>query len=182
MRAFLAFEVPQDIVDYLGGVIGGMRRIVDDVRWVRPEAIHITLKFFGEIEEQRVSEMRGLLAPGVEAYPPIRADLLSVDAFPTKARARVIIVRLGRGVKEIRQVFETVEEGLGKMGIERETRDFTPHLTLGRRRVPAPFRGDPPLVEKRAFDIDGLVLFKSTLMPSGAVYAPQWKITLGGKA
>jgi 2'-5' RNA ligase len=66
--------------------------------------------------------------------------------------------------------------------VEREKRRLVPHLTLGRRRIPKPFPdGDPMPVENKEFIIGELVLYKSTLTPGGAIYAPVWKIKLGGE-
>jgi RNA 2',3'-cyclic 3'-phosphodiesterase len=180
MRVFLAFELPPDILAYLAALIEKMTGIVKDVRWVRGGGIHVTVKFFGEMEEEKVRAMEPLLAPLGDQFAPFEASLDCIDAFPTKRRARVIIVRLGEGIDVIREVFSVAEEKLSRMGIGKEPREFTPHLTLGRKRTAAPFPGDPPLIEKKRFELKNLVLFKSTLMPAGAAYAPVWKITLGG--
>jgi 2'-5' RNA ligase len=66
--------------------------------------------------------------------------------------------------------------------VAREKRALTPHITLGRRRMPKPFpNGDPMPIEERGFLIEQIVLYKSTLTPGGAIYVPIWKITLGGE-
>ena len=79
-------------------------------------------------------------------------------------------------------IFSEIEERLAAMDVEREKRGFVAHITLGRRRVPAPFPdGDSPPIEERAFLVDHLVLFRSTLNPAGAIYEPIWKIRLGGE-
>ena len=180
MRAFLAFELPPDVLAYLTGLITKMASVVRDVKWVRNEGIHITVKFLGEIEEEKARLMEQILAPVGEEFAPFKVTLDCIDAFPDKRRARVIVVRLKEGADIMRTIFSGLEAGLVTVGIERETREFTPHLTLGRRRSPAPFPGDPPLIEKRGFDVSDLTLFKSTLTPAGAIYTPVWKITLGG--
>jgi 2'-5' RNA ligase len=71
---------------------------------------------------------------------------------------------------------------LSFLHVEKEKRGFVPHITLGRRRIPKAFPdGDPPPVEEKEFLIEQLALYKSTLKPGGAIYAPIWKIKLGGK-
>jgi 2'-5' RNA ligase len=92
-----------------------------------------------------------------------------------------VIARLDKGTDEMKRIFEEVEEGLTGFDFEREIREYTPHITLGRMRTPAAFPdGDLPPLERMEFPVDGLVLFKSTLTPAGAIYSPIWKIKLGG--
>lgn len=182
MRTFLALEIPPEIAGYLRTVIEGLAKRTEGVKWVRDEGIHITVKFLGEIEEVMTEPMREALAAIGEHLEPFTASLDRVDAFPSKRSARVIIVRLKEGVGQIQDIFSEVEDRLAKMDIERENRALTPHLTLGRRRVPKPFPdGDPPPIEERRFTVENLVLFKSVLTPGGAIYTPIWKIKLGGE-
>ena len=72
-------------------------------------------------------------------YGPFEATTKEVDAFPNKRRARVIVVTLEKGVDIARTIFHDIEDALSTLGIEEEKRDFTPHITLGRRKEPAPF-------------------------------------------
>ncbi len=182
MRAFLALEIPADIVAYLLGVIDRLAKRTEDVRWVRTEGIHITVKFLGEIEEAASDRMRDALSPMGERFEPVTARLGGLDAFPTRRSARVIVVKLKEGAPEMQAIFSETEERLGAMNVEREKRGLVPHITLGRRRAPKPFPdGDPLPIEERAFLVDRLVLFRSTLTPGGAIYDPMWGITLGGK-
>ncbi len=182
MRTFLALEIPEDVVTYLRTCVDRLAKRTTDVRWVRNEGIHITVKFLGEIEESLAKRMEGLLLPIGGLFGPIRARLGALDAFPSLKSARVIVVRLKEGGEEMEAVFSEVEERLAGIDIEREKRGLTPHITLGRRRIPKPFpNGDPMPVEGREFVVENLVLFQSTLTPGGAIYAPIWKIKLGGK-
>jgi 2'-5' RNA ligase len=182
MRTFLALPVPADIIAYLREVIGRLERRTEGVRWVRDEGIHVTVKFLGEIEEPMAERMRSALTPIGAAFGPFRASLGGLDAFPAKRRARVIVVKLKEGIEHSQAVFEEVEERLAALDVEREKRKLAPHLTLGRRRIPKPFpNGDPMPIEEKEFIIEELVLYKSTLTPGGAIYAPVWKIKLGGE-
>ncbi len=182
MRAFLALEIPGDITAYLGGVVDRLAKRTAGVRWVRGEGIHITVKFLGEIEGAAAQEMRSVLLPIGSRFAPVAARLGALDAFPSRRSARVIVVKLKEGVREIQAIFSEMEEGLAGMDVEREKRGLVPHITLGRRRTPEPFSdGDPLPIEERAFLVEHLVLFRSTLTPGGAIYDPIWKITLGGK-
>lgn len=183
MRMFLALEMPPPIVGYLSGVIEGLARRVDGVRWVKDEGIHITVKFLGEVAESAITPMYKVLKPTGEAFGPIPAALNKIDAFPNKNRARVIVVTLGQGVEVMEAIFSEVECRLGTiMEIEREERAYLPHLTLGRRKVPKPFpNGDVPDIQRKEFVVEHLVLFKSTLTSGGAIHTPLWKIKFGGQ-
>lgn len=182
MRTFLALPIPADIIAYLREVVGRLRMRTEGVRWARDEGIHITVKFLGEIEEPMVERMQSALTPIGVRLKPFRASLGSLDAFPTRRSARVIVVKLKQGIEQSEAIFEEVEERLAAIGVEREKRKLVPHLTLGRRRIPKPFPdGDPTPVENKEFIIGELVLYKSTLTPGGAIYAPVWKIKLGGE-
>lgn len=182
VRAFLALPLPADVVAYLKEAIGRLERRTEGVRWVKDEGIHITVKFLGEIEESTAEAMQSALAPIGAAFKPFHARLAGLGAFPSARAARVIVVKLKEGVEDSQALFAEVEERLASLGVEREKRAFTPHVTLGRRRIPRPFpNGDPMPIEEREFLIEQLVLYKSTLMPGGAIYAPIWRIKLGGE-
>jgi RNA 2',3'-cyclic 3'-phosphodiesterase len=182
MRSFLALEVPAPVADYLRGVIEKLSKRTQGVKWVKEDAIHVTLKFLGEIEEVQAGKIYDALASLGSRFAPVVVSLKELDAFPSRRRARVVIVRLNKGIEDMKAIFEEVEEGLTGFDFEREEREYTPHITLGRMRTPAPFpNGDLPAIEGMEFPVDALVLFKSTLTPAGALYSPIWKIKLGGE-
>ena len=181
MRSFLALDVSDAVIDYLAGVTDRLAKMTRGVKWVKREGVHITLKFFGEIEESTAQKIHEALTPLGSQFKPFVVSLKELDAFPNKRRARVVIVRLAKGVETMQQMYEEVEERLTQFDFEREARTFTPHLTLGRMKVPAPFpNGDVPAIEAREFVVDQVKLYKSTLTPAGALYAPIWTIKLGG--
>jgi RNA 2',3'-cyclic 3'-phosphodiesterase len=182
MRSFFALELPGDIISYLGSITDRLAKRTEGVRWVRNEGIHITVKFLGEIEEEMARTMYEVLASIGGRYAPVKARLGQLDAFPSTRSARVIVVKLKEGVEEIQAIFSDVEEGLEGIHVEREKRGLVPHITLGRRRTPKAFpNGDLMPIEEKELLIENLVLFKSTLTPGGAIYAPVWKIKLGGE-
>jgi 2'-5' RNA ligase len=149
------------------------------VRWVGEEAQHLTLKFFGEIDEEMTKTIKTSLAHIGTTYGSVETTTGAIDTFPNRRRARVIVVTLDKGVDKIKAIFDDIENGLSTIGFEREKRGFVPHITLGRRKIPAPFLDrDIPRIEEMKFVLDKLVLFRSTLTPQGAIYNPVWDIPL----
>lgn len=179
MRAFLAMEIPNDIKEYLQSVIKTAARYLKGVKWVKSEGMHITLKFFGEIGDDTAWHIKDELLHIGTKYSPFSASLKQIDAFPTKGRARVIIVSLENGVDNIKDIFNDIENSIFAMGIEKDERPFVPHITLGRRKMAAPIPKEALTeIEKKSFTVDDFVLFKSTLTSHGAIYTPLWKIKL----
>ncbi len=182
MRAFIAFELPPEVKMYLFGLIGVMSASLKDVKWVNDEGLHITMKFLGEIEDNKVAQIKGHLLPIESKYKPLNLTTTEIDAFPNRKRARVIVVGLKNEVDIINDIFQDIENFLEKLGFEKESRLFKPHITLGRIRTPMPLlERFIPRMEEKTFKVEDLVLFKSTLTNKGAIYDPIWKIKLGGK-
>ena len=182
MRAFLAFEISAPVKEYLQGVSRIMASKSTGVKWVKSNGQHITLKFFGEIEESMAKIIQEKLTGLESKYGPFVATIKEIDAFPTKRRARVIIVSLEKGVDIAKAIFHDIEDTLLTLGIEVEKRDFTPHITLGRKKEPTPLlERDIPGLDEMSFVIDRLVLFRSTLTPQGAIYSPVWEIEFKGE-
>jgi 2'-5' RNA ligase len=182
VRSFLALEVPDPVTEYLRGVIERLAKMTHGVKWVKKEGIHITLEFLGEIEEETAAKLHQALLPIGSQFSRFMVSLKELDAFPSRRRARVVVVKLGKGEEEMKALFREVEERLEGFDFKREAREFTAHITIGRMRMPAPFpNGDAPAIEGMEFPLDALVLFKSTLTPAGALYTPIWQIKLGGE-
>jgi len=181
MRAFLAIEISDDIKKYLNTVIKSMSLHIDGVRWVNEAGQHITLKFFGEIEDKKVWHIKESMLFIEEKYGPFTATIRGIDAFPDRRKARVIVITLENGVDNIKNIYNDIEESVLTLGIEKEKRPFTPHITLGRRRIPAPLPDKAfKDIEKISFTAGSVVLFKSTLRPEGALYTPVWELKLRG--
>jgi 2'-5' RNA ligase len=182
MRAFLALEIPPAVKDYLEAAIGVMAPRMKGMRWVKQDGLHVTLRFLGEIEADTAARIREECSAIRTGYDPFDASVKGIDAFPGRRRARVIVVTLAEGVETIKAIYHDVEAGLSRLGIGAEEREYTPHITLGRARMPAPLldRDIAPLEEKR-FTLNRLVLFQSTLTKDGAIYSPVWDIKLGGR-
>jgi 2'-5' RNA ligase len=174
LRTFVALELSEPLKE---GILAlGSRLKGRGVRasWVRPGALHLTLKFLGDVEEGALSDLRGAVRRAAAGVPPFRFETTGLGAFPSPRRPRVIWL----GVEPDEPLFdlaEAVERELSELGFPRERRPFRPHITIGRIRDPGA-SGD---ISRALADLGGLRevvevsevrIMKSTLLPGGAVH------------
>ncbi len=185
LRSFLAVVLPTAILSRIGEVQEDLKSSKADVRWVSPENIHLTLKFFGNIEESQIEPIVKSIEKPVRTTSPIGMTVRGMGAFPGLKNPRVIWVGLNDERRELAPFQNRLEKELEKIGFQPEDRPFHPHLTLGRMRSN---RGKDELVrglERHreepfgSFQVDRVVLFKSDLTPKGAIYSPLREIRLG---
>lgn len=183
IRSFVAIDVAPPVLKALQGLHAELARHKADVRWVRPEGLHATLKFLGYVEAPRLEKVHVALAAAVQTHATLRVRVQGLGAFPTLRRPRVLWVGLeGAGLAELAA---GVDAALEPLGFERERRGFTPHITLGRVNS---LRGWPQLeADFKAHladdfgdsDVSAVTIYQSTLRRDGAVYSPLWTIPLG---
>ena len=179
MRVFLALELPGTVKEYLSAVTKTMSQRLSGVKWVKVEGLHVTLRFFGEIEEKKAQEIGEMLQGINKQHTAMPAQLKEITAFPNLMRPRVIVVTFQEWVDNVKAIFHDIESRLLAVGIQKEARGFAPHVTIGRVKNAAPLlkREIIPLEEKR-FLLDNLVLYQSTLTREGALYSQLKEIKL----
>jgi 2'-5' RNA ligase len=187
IRSFLAIELPKLILKKIEEVQRDLRSTRADVRWVNPEKIHLTLKFFGNIEESRIDPIFKSIEEPIRNTPPYSIEVKGVGAFPQLRNPRVIWIGLVNGKEILTSFQKQIETQLEKIGFQTENRPFHPHLTLGRMKSS---RGKEEMVERMEkhreeefgdFQVERVILFKSDLKPSGPVYTLLREIKLGGR-
>lgn len=185
IRSFIAIEVPRELKSRLEEVQRELRRTEADVKWVRPEAIHLTLKFLGSIQQEDVGKISRAVAPVINLWEPFEIRIQGMGGFPNLRNPRVVWVGVDRGRESLASLQEQVEKKMAELSFPPENRPFSPHLTLGRVRS---FRGKADLsqaVENRKglelgiFQAREVILFRSDLKPSGAVYTKLKEFPLG---
>lgn len=175
MRAFIAIRVPAEVKEALRAVQSALDKGFRSASWVRPEAIHLTLKFLGEVEEGRADELGSELENAASGVPPLDLTVEGVGGFPDPVCPRVIWAGINED-KGLLDLQRRVEGRMGFLGFETEGRPFTPHLTLCRiksredgRALGGLLAGLKPRV-RAEFSVFSVVLFKSVLRPTGAEY------------
>lgn len=183
LRAFVAFEVPDEIKQRLADEASRLRRELPSARWVRAAGLHLTVKFLGSVERARLDALNDDLRAALLELSPVRFRLGGAGFFPNPRRPRVAWV--GGSADGVEPVVDRVDAVAADHGFDRERRRWTVHLTLARLKKPWP----PPATERwiewgQRLDLppfagDELICFSSELRPDGAVYHPVQRITLG---
>jgi 2'-5' RNA ligase len=185
IRAFLAIELPDSLRLGLAQVQGELKRSRADVRWVRVDNIHLTLKFFGNVPEEEIEVLAQAARQAAAEAAPLQLQATSAGAFPSPQSPRVVWLGLGGDVLPLTQLFYRLEKAFAALGHLPEGRAFNPHLTLGRVKSPANRDKLARMLEKMPpvdwppFEVKELILFQSVLSPQGSKYTPLKVIPLG---
>ena len=178
IRAFIAVELPKGVKSFLKELSAKLKGFGGDVRWTRPEGIHLTLKFLGNIKSEQAPALGEAIKSVCGDCRRFPLDVAGVGAFPGLGRPRVIWTGLQDPLGRLVPLAAKLEDLVAEQGFEREKRPFRPHLTLGRVKSG---RVNPELVAAirdmsdlagPSFVAEHLVLFQSVLKPSGAEYTP----------
>lgn len=178
IRLFVAIELPAEVRDALSRLQHQLqRRGLEKLRWVRPEGIHLTLKFLGATPADRVPDIEQALVEAIGNLGPHQLTLGELGTFGGN-RPRVLWVDLRGDLDAIRELQERTETALQPLGYEREARGWSPHLTLARVRPETArdiAKALPPTLEgvrapTGTVPVREVSLMRSTLRPSGAVY------------
>jgi len=177
MRAFIAIEISEEIRSALAQIQSHLKYAGGDVKWVEPHNIHLTLKFLGEISEEKSEKIKSILDEIGKATNPFEITIKDIGAFPKIEYPRVIWVGLDKGANESRVLAEKIDESLSKIGFQKETRPFASHLTIGRVRssknkeaLKEKIFSSPQSTVHSPQLISSVILFKSTLTPKGPIY------------
>ena len=181
IRSFIAIELSEEVKT-------GLRRLQAElklpqhtfVKCVAPDGIHLTLKFLGNISTQKVAEITRVMEQASLGISPFQLQITEVGAFPNMRQPRVLWVGIKGELDKLTGWQKRIDNGLVPLGFAKETRPFTPHLTLARVREgcsPGDRRSLGELVMKtpvefnHALAVNSLNLMKSQLLPGGAVYS-----------
>ncbi|MFZ0179316.1 MAG: RNA 2',3'-cyclic phosphodiesterase [Candidatus Dormiibacterota bacterium] len=186
MRGFLAVPLADPGLGAAQRVQGELRERVPDVRWARPETLHLTVHFFGSIEEERAAAAIELVAPVALGTAPFDVALDRLGAFPLRATPRVLWLGPARDIAPLTALALACRIALGGAGFAVEERRYHAHCTLGRPRLPwsdgarrawaAAAAGDLTAI---GFTASRLVLYESRPAPGGAVYSERSSLTFG---
>ncbi len=185
IRAFIAFSLPENVVSSIRRVQEELKTFGFKMRWVPPENIHLTLRFLGDINAADSKAIQAAMEKAAAPYPPIPLVAKGFGVFPGIKRPRVLWVGLSGRLDLLSACHRALEDNLATNGFPSETRPFTGHLTLSRvkGKIDPKKLGDAlrrfESFQSESFFADKLILFKSELKPSGAVYSKLLSVSMG---
>jgi 2'-5' RNA ligase len=179
MRVFAALPLPREALDALAPVTIALRARWPGLRPVRSEGRHLTLHFFGEVDEGGVRRLAGLWSdPGLRG-PAIAVQFGSLGRFPERGSPRVIWIGIGSDAGPVCDFQRTLESRIADLGFREDPKCFSPHVTLARAGTPPlpPDVLDGFAAPRLDFVFGECVLFQSILGPRGPTYVPLATIT-----
>lgn len=191
-RLFWAVVLPPSVQAEIADLQEELARQVppNSVRWIVPDHVHLTLVFLGNWRAEQVPTLAASVREAVQEHGPFTMNLEALGVFPNPRRPRVVWVGVGGEVPALKRTQAAVARAMVAQGWEAEKRPYSPHLTIGRVR-----KGLDSVTLSRLGEVVGrvkvepfgrhqvheVVLFKSDLRPSGAVYTPVARVSLTGE-
>lgn len=167
MRVFIAVELPEEIKEELNKLVGSLKRSISDVKWVEKENFHITIRFIGEVEEDKVLKLEKILDDIGSKFSPFKVEIRDIGNFP-----HVLWVGIEEGSDILRNIAYAIEGSLMREGFQPADKLFSPHITLGRvKRSIKKFSVNKEF-GPYSFVVDSITLMESRLFSTGPVYTP----------
>jgi 2'-5' RNA ligase len=176
MRLFIGIKFDPATIEKITRSLKPFKKISTPIRWVKPENIHLTLKFIGEVNEERRFQIEEILGKINFRADPIEINISGFGKFGRNEDLNIFWAGIKKN-PDLTALYHEIENSLARINIERETRKFKPHLTLGRNRKRFNFKSFFPLIEKYAnlpvvtFITASFQLFQSTLSAQGPTYS-----------
>jgi 2'-5' RNA ligase len=188
-RLFIAVELPNALREELTVLQQRLKRDQPPVRWVEPNAMHLTLWFLGDVSGDQVAHLRVALMLAFAGQQAVRVQLGAPGAFPNLQRPQVIWIGLAEGETHLRVWYDALARRLPSLGFQPDPRPYRPHLTLGRvrrdasaeqqQRLGAALRA-LKLSSDHVWDLQRIVLFRSDLRPEGPRYTALAEVDVQG--
>ena len=174
LRAFLAIEVPEELKLKIYKIIKEFKKTDARIKYVELENLHLTLKFFGDIDTEGIDVLSQKISSVVDNFDGFKVNVKTCGAFPNTNRPKVIWLGLEND-ENVRKLHDALDKEFTKLGFDADKR-FSTHLTIGRMKSS---KGKDKVkstieefrdVEIGELDVDRIILKKSTLTPQGPIY------------
>jgi 2'-5' RNA ligase len=182
VRAFVAVDLAAAVHERVVRLKAELAAVRSEVRWVRDEGLHATMKFLGSVELSQLGHVRDAVARAAASVAMFAMRVRGLGAFPSLKHPRVVWV--GLEADGLRQLAGALECELTPHGFPPEVRAFQPHLTLGRVNGSRGWRTLEPILKRHGSDdfgdspVDRVTLYRSDLRPGGAAYTALWTSSL----
>ncbi len=181
IRSFVALELSEEVRGRLVTLLHRLQRTSAAVKWVEPENLHLTLKFLGEVPEERIDLVAETLKTVAQATEPFSFTVKGVGGFPDLRRPRVLWVGV-EAVQPLVRLQQIVEKAMERLGFAPEGRAYHPHITIGRVKTMAGMEKVREILSEyedvkfgEVF-VSHLTLFRSDLSREGPTYTPLAKL------
>ena len=172
-RGFIAIDIPTNkkIIDMENEI----KDIGADLKLVEPENIHVTLKFLGDTDEEKIDEIEEIMKNSTKGLTPFNIKLKGSGVFPNNNYIKVIWVAL-ENAEKIGEIAKKIDKQLEKLGFKAEKRGFSAHLTIARVKSSRNKEKLLQIIEKyqdvefAIIDVNSVILKKSELTPKGPIY------------
>jgi 2'-5' RNA ligase len=179
VRAFLAVPLTAELQQAIRSLQSGLKSRTSDIRWSRPENLHLTLHFFGETTQENLEKIRVSMLSVKHCHRPFQVDVIGLGAFPNLRRPRVIWLGL-KPQDRLGQLHRDCHRALHAAGLVTDSRPYSPHLTIGRakHRINELTALGNELGNRQIghLPVDRLTLYESRLKPDGAEHIPLFTI------
>jgi len=179
IRSFLAFDIPKDVRQKLAKLINDFAAKETGVRWLDPETLHVTMKFFGDVDEEL---LLGDISRDIEEVTsktiPFSLDCTGLGVFPNWKYPQIIWAGFLGDSEPVLNLKDALDSSLAKYALKKDARAFRLHLTIGRAKeikgsgkLATLISGLGPISFGRV-SVKGLTLYKSVLTKTGSIYTP----------
>ena len=183
-RTFLAIDLPLDVRESIVKNQQELQGQLPAASWVRPHALHVTLKFLGDTPDDQIEAIRDSATLGLKEIMSFSIELQGFGVFPHCKAPRIFWIGITSGNEQILAVAANVDEALIPLGFPKEGKPFHPHVTLARikkdhQRFGQALNQKEMLTRSMRFGpviVERVTLFKSDLRPTGSVYTHIWDI------
>ncbi len=176
IRTFIAISLPDHVLHGIGNVQASLKRSGFNIRWVRKEGIHLTLRFLGDVPKGQVEQIGSAISAAAGGFSPFTLKGYGIGVFPDLRRPRVVWAGISGDLEVLHNLHSKLESQLKSIGFAKEKRPLKGHLTVGRikKRIDKAalktalegFKG----FETDPFTAEAVILYQSTLRPQGALY------------
>jgi 2'-5' RNA ligase len=184
LRAFIALPLPTEVNQLASDLQSRLRSEGLKLKWVRPQGMHLTLKFLGDIPAAFVTDVDQAMQCAVSGCGMLNLAVQGMGVFPGIKRPRVLWLGIGGELERLGELHRRLDAELERIGVARERRPFRAHLTVARVKGAVDARQLLEAVqahghyEPRSFAVRQMVLYQSDLKPQGAVYTAKAKVEL----
>ena len=176
IRAFICFKLSERLISSIGRIQESVKQYDLKIKWVRPENIHLTIKFLGDIKCSEIDDIGRLIKETAMDFTPLLLSAQGIGVFPNLNRPRVIWIGISGQIGELIGLQKMLDNKLQIIGFPKEKRPFKGHLTIGRIKGSIDSNKLSDVLNQinrfaaSPFSVDKIYLIQSDLKPSGAVY------------